>query len=205
MNAPAYRIGQRPVSSDAFYAAACDPRRSVVVEACAGAGKTWMLVSRVLLALLAGIEPQHILAITFTRKASGEMRERLDGWLRQFSDANSTHAERVQGLRQRGLAAADAERQAPALGRLHEHLLRAGRSVEMCTFHAWFGQLLANAPLALLDQMGLPAAFEPIEDTAVLHDDLLRRFHRAVQADAALRADYVALLARHGRSVLLDC
>ena len=27
-----------------FYAVACDPRRSVAVEACAGAGKTWMLV-----------------------------------------------------------------------------------------------------------------------------------------------------------------
>ena len=44
-----------------------------------------MLVSRILRALLAGAEPQEILAITFTRKAAGEMRERLHGWLRDFA------------------------------------------------------------------------------------------------------------------------
>ena len=49
---PAYRIDDAPVSREAFYAIACDPGRHVVVEACAGAGKTWMLVSRILRALL---------------------------------------------------------------------------------------------------------------------------------------------------------
>ncbi|MGH8035955.1 MAG: hypothetical protein ACREO9_12065, partial [Lysobacterales bacterium] len=48
----AYECNGEPVSADAFYAIACDPRRSVAVEACAGAGKTWMLVSRILRALL---------------------------------------------------------------------------------------------------------------------------------------------------------
>ena len=37
----AYECNGQPVSADAFYAIACDPRRSVAVEACAGAGKTW--------------------------------------------------------------------------------------------------------------------------------------------------------------------
>ena len=36
-----------------------------------------MLVSRMLRALLAGAQPHEILAITFTKKAAGEMRERL--------------------------------------------------------------------------------------------------------------------------------
>ncbi|MEO5771101.1 MAG: UvrD-helicase domain-containing protein, partial [Burkholderiaceae bacterium] len=62
--APAYRIDGRPVPAAAFYAAACNPRRAVVVEACAGAGKTWMLVSRIVRALLDGALPQQILAIT---------------------------------------------------------------------------------------------------------------------------------------------
>ncbi|MBS0317447.1 MAG: hypothetical protein JSR49_10025, partial [Proteobacteria bacterium] len=39
----AYEHNGRRISSAAFYAIACDPRRSVAVEACAGAGKTWML------------------------------------------------------------------------------------------------------------------------------------------------------------------
>ncbi|MFX9077466.1 UvrD-helicase domain-containing protein, partial [Acinetobacter baumannii] len=73
----AYELDGRLVAPDRFYEVACDPRRSVVVEACAGAGKTWMLVSRILRALLDGVPPQQVLAITFTRKAAGEMRERL--------------------------------------------------------------------------------------------------------------------------------
>src|ERR1043165_3163895 len=90
MTQAAYEHNGRPVERAAFYAIACDPRRSVAVEACAGAGKTWMLVSRILRALLeegeSACEPPEILAITFTKKAAGEMRERLDQWLEQFAE-----------------------------------------------------------------------------------------------------------------------
>ena len=81
----AFHADGAPCSREAFYAIACDPARSVVVQACAGAGKTWMLVSRMLRALLDGVRPQEILAITFTRKAAGEMRERLNGWLAEYA------------------------------------------------------------------------------------------------------------------------
>ena len=72
MNA-AYEHNGQPISREGFYAIACDPARSVAVEACAGAGKTWMLVSRMLRALLDGSAPHEILAITFTKKAAGEI------------------------------------------------------------------------------------------------------------------------------------
>ena len=81
MNSFAYYADGERIPRERFYAIACDPARSSIVEACAGAGKTWMLVSRILRALLAGAEPQQIVAITFTRKAAGEMRERLAEWL----------------------------------------------------------------------------------------------------------------------------
>ena len=204
MNAPAFRIAGCSAPQSAFYALACDPARSVVVEACAGAGKTWMLVSRVVRALLAGAEPQHILAITFTRKAAGEMRERLEAWLSAWSAPRSTHAQRVHELCIRGLSAAEAEQLAPVLGGLHEQLLRSGRSVEVRTFHGWFAQLAAHAPLVLFEQLGLPADYEPLEDITVLREALLRRVHRAVQAQATLRADYGMLVRRHRRGMLTD-
>jgi ATP-dependent helicase/nuclease subunit A len=203
VNEPAYQIDGHPAAAAAFYALACDPRRSVVVEACAGAGKTWMLVSRVLRALLEGVEPRQILAITFTRKAAGEMRQRLDEWLLAYSGPRCTHEVRVAALRDRGLSAADAERLAPALAGLHESLLKAGRGVAMSTFHAWFAQLVAQAPLAFLERLGLPARHELVEDTGVLRDALMRRVHRRIQADAALRASYVELVRRHRRSAVL--
>src|SRR5439155_16885593 len=130
---PAYRLDGESVSRERFYAAACDPRRSVVVEACAGAGKTWMLVSRILRALLDGGQPHEVLAITFTRKAAGEMRARLNEWLSEFSSARCDDTRRIAELRARGLDQAHAAALAPALGGLHEKLLCGGRPVEIRT------------------------------------------------------------------------
>ena len=61
---------------------ALDTTRSAVVSACAGSGKTWLLVSRIVRLLLAGVAPSQILAITFTRKAAQEMAVRLREWMR---------------------------------------------------------------------------------------------------------------------------
>jgi ATP-dependent helicase/nuclease subunit A len=56
---------------------AVDPRNNVVLEASAGTGKTSVLVARYVNLLKAGVDPANILAITFTRKAAAEMRERI--------------------------------------------------------------------------------------------------------------------------------
>src|SRR5690554_4231616 len=49
----------------------------IVVTAGAGAGKTRTLVARYLSLLAGGLSPRRIAAITFTRKAAREMRNRV--------------------------------------------------------------------------------------------------------------------------------
>ncbi|PYR01073.1 MAG: hypothetical protein DMF97_08390, partial [Acidobacteria bacterium] len=81
--------------------AAVDPSQNVVLEASAGTGKTRVLVERYVNLLRAGVEPDHILAITFTRKAAAEMRQRIVDRLKEASRTSELDAARWRELRER--------------------------------------------------------------------------------------------------------
>lgn len=145
--------------TDACGRAALDPTRSVVVRACAGSGKTWLLVSRIVRLLLHGAEPSSILALTFTRKATLEMRTRLNEWLRMFATADDAvlRAE----LLARHVPPAQLDEAMPRARGLFERLATADGGVTIDTFHGWFLHVLRHAPLeaatgdiTLLDRVG---------------------------------------------------
>ena len=81
--------------------AAIDPSRNIVLEASAGTGKTRVLVERYVNLLRAGVEPDHILAITFTRKAAAEMRQRIIDRLKEASRLSEFDAGRWRDLKER--------------------------------------------------------------------------------------------------------
>lgn len=166
-----------------------DPGRSFVVESCAGSGKTWLLVSRLLRLLLAGAAPGSLLAITFTRKAAGEMRSRLDEWL-QFL-ATAADSEVREFLKARGIAECELDRVVVRARDLLERVTTARPGPLITTFHGWFLHVLARAPLVAQTPGQL------IEDTALLVEetwdawlDSLRRPEKA-----ALYAQLQALFA----------
>ena len=197
----AYECNGAPVAPEAFYAIACDPRRSVAVEACAGAGKTWMLVSRMLRALLedadkagpdGALQPHEILAITFTKRAAGEMRERLYEWLGEFAHADRGRL--LLELQIRGVPGLQDEatvtRLTAQLKGLYARLLDSGRSVQIRTFHGWFAALLRSAPVAVLQDLGLPVNYELLEDDSQARALVWRRFYQALLDEPALKADF---------------
>ncbi len=204
MNSAAYQCDGQDVSADVFYQTACNPQRSVVVEACAGAGKTWMLVSRMIRALLQGSRPQEILAITFTRKAASEMRDRLMQWLSDWRTNQASDETRIHMLCERGMSRPDAEKAQAALGELHESILRSGRSVEIRTFHAWFSQLFRGAPLEMLDELQLSPNMQLLEKTDPHLDDIFHRFYSKLVHDEPLKADFEAQMRLRGKFSTLE-
>jgi len=78
---------------------AVDPARNVALEASAGTGKTRVLVDRYVRLLEVGVAPRNILAITFTRKAAAEMRQRVMATLRERHRLGSLTGDRWREIR----------------------------------------------------------------------------------------------------------
>ncbi len=169
---------------------ACDPTRSVMVSACAGSGKTWLLVARLVHILLAGAKPHEILALTFTRKAAQEMRERLYGLLEEF--ARCDEATLLTALRERGLNDAEARSAIPHARALYETVLASPQAIVIDTFHGWFGKLLGAAPVSI----GIQPGFSLREDSKRLQEECLADWWSQVPKE--LTPHYESLLQQLG-------
>ena len=154
---------------------ALNPDHSVVVEACAGSGKTWLLVSRIVRLLLAGVQPGDILAITFTRRAAQEMQARLHEWL-HFLAVQDDDAVR-NFLRERALDEVDDALLAKSRG-LYRDALLAQPAITINTFHGWFMQIIQRAPL----NAGVPVGMQLLERTSALRDEAWRAFADSLRA-----------------------
>ncbi len=149
----------KEVPESTFQALALNTQQNVVIEACAGSGKTWLLVARMLKLLLLGVSPGHIVAITFTRKAAQEMKARLADML----DMLHSHDDASQGEGAALLSAMNFQNDEAThslISAAWQRCRAQGEWPSIMTFHEWFGELRKNAPLSSLVNAG-----------AVLSDD----------------------------------
>ena len=185
---PAAVVAQPAVPSDADSGArafAVNPAENVVLEASAGTGKTSVLVARYINLLKAGVDPANILAMTFTRKAAAEMRERIIRELKAAASRSEFDRTRWNDVRDR-------------LG-----------EIAISTIDAFCLSLLREYPL----EADLDPGFEMADETEVprLIEDALDRSMRIFASRAKREPDVALVLAqlgvsrtRQGLALLLD-
>ena len=111
------------------------------VESPAGAGKTGLIIERIL-TLLSGVSnPSEILAMTFTRKAAAEMKGRILEILRAAAENEKTGDEYTDSLIEKGKKAIS------RYSGLRREMLLSGADLQITTIHGFCLQVCTRAPL----------------------------------------------------------
>ena len=139
---------------------ACNPALNATVSASAGSGKTWLLITRIVRLLIDGAEPGNIIALTFTRKAAGEMQMRLNQRLYEMATVEDKE---LNDLLQQIGCECETTTKIVAAG-LYEKLMHSLYPIRIQTFHSFCQDILSRFPL----EADIPPGFELLEDTSLL-------------------------------------
>ena len=151
----------RDAASEAQFRAA-RPDASTWLAANAGSGKTKVLTDRVARLLLRGVQPQHILCLTYTKAAASEMQnrlfKRLGEWAMLGDDAlTSALTELGEGaiISPEGMAQART---------LFARAIETPGGLKIQTIHSFCASLLRRFPL----EAGVSPQFSEMEDRAAM-------------------------------------
>jgi ATP-dependent helicase/nuclease subunit A len=166
---------------------AARPDASTWLAANAGSGKTRVLTDRVARLLLRGVQPQHILCLTYTKAAASEMQnrlfQRLGEWAMLGDDALGS------ALRELGADDAMSAEKLREARTLFARAIETPGGLKIQTIHSFCSSLLRRFPL----EAGVSPQFSEMEDRAAL------RLRAEILDDFASgpQAPLVAALARH--------
>lgn len=163
---------------------ALDPEQSFIVQAPAGSGKTGLLIQRYLKLLACVDSPEEVIAITFTRKAAAEMRERVLLALETGQSAivpNNAYEKLTYELAQAVLQRDN---------NFDWHITDNPLRLRIQTIDSLCASLTCQMPL--LSKFG--AQLESTEDASELYLDAARRTIEMVESDDAIVDDLVQLL-----------
>src|SRR5215831_470647 len=171
-----------PDAVRAAQARASNPVASAFVSANAGSGKTHVLVQRVIRLLLAGVQPEKILCITFTKAAAANMAERvfmtLGHWV-TLDDASLDAA-----IREVGIAHPNAKMRNKAR-KLFASALETPGGLKVQTIHALCTRLLQQFPF----EANVPARFAVLDERD--QADMMERANLKVFLQASNAPDSV--------------
>ncbi|MEL0438340.1 double-strand break repair helicase AddA [Phycobacter sp. K97] len=180
MNAP------RDAASEAQFRAA-RPDASTWLAANAGSGKTKVLTDRVARLLLRGVQPQHILCLTYTKAAASEMQNRLFQRLGEWAMLGDTElAAALEELGASDVAHGEGLAQARTL---FARAIETPGGLKIQTIHSFCSSLLRRFPL----EAGVSPQFAEMEDRAatLLRAEIVEDIARGPEAHL------VDALARH--------
>ncbi|HEY9040284.1 MAG TPA: double-strand break repair helicase AddA [Roseovarius sp.] len=174
--------------------AAARPDMSTWLSANAGSGKTRVLTDRVARLLLDGVDPQHILCLTYTKAAASEMQNRLflrlGAWAMLEKDALTT------ALTDLGVAGPLSDTALRDARRLFARAIEAPGGLKIQTIHSFCASLLRRFPL----EAGVSPQFVEMEDRTAK----LLRAEIVEQIAAGPDAAKLYALARHHSGETLD-
>jgi len=147
--------GSRDYSSPVRLDPDFDSQSNIVVSAGAGSGKTTVLIERMVALIRSGVEAQSIVAITFTKKAAGELQERF---FKGLLDAEATLIELISAVSGENHQDWASELQHVRTALIHSEDAYIG------TIHAFCLRLLKQRSL----QAGLPPDFSQVDEAQEL-------------------------------------
>ena len=148
------------------------PFSRLVIRASAGSGKTYQLSARYLRLLLEGAPVDSILATTFTRKAAGEIQDRILARLGTAALSPENAAALSAQLYDGDVNVLSQER----LRSLAVDVVRSLHRLRICTLDAFFMQIAGGFAF----EIGLPPGWRIVEDV-----DDARLLRQAIQASFA--------------------
>jgi len=146
---------------------AFEPDTNFFVRAAAGSGKTTALVARMVALVRSGVPADDLTAITFTRKAAGEMSTRF------YEELRRAQAALPDGSPQR---------------RRVSRVLRDAQKTFIGTVHAFCARLLRERPIAADLLPGFQAGLDDREERE-LRERAWQRYLQSVRADRPGRID----------------
>ncbi len=157
---------------------AARPNASTWLAANAGSGKTRVLTDRVARLLLSGVQPQHILCLTYTKAAASEMQNRLFKRLGEWAMLDDANL-----LKQLTELGAEGHIDLSSLSHARTLFARAIETpggLKIQTIHSFCASLLRRFPL----EAGVSPQFSEMEDraAALLREEIIEDFAGGPQA-----------------------